>query len=122
MKVTRRKDAPTFPAPSPSKKVTKIMIDPIMGSEHIAMGYTIYPVGEKGSPHVHTCEETILILKGKAKISCNEEAQTIEAGDVVYVSPGEAHTLENVGELELQFIWVYTPPGDERSIRERAKK
>ncbi|MEM2546999.1 MAG: cupin domain-containing protein [Candidatus Bathyarchaeia archaeon] len=122
MIVVRKHEAPTFPAPPPSRKVTKILVDPVIGSKHVAMGFTVYPVGEKGAPHAHTGEETIFILKGKAKISSAQGEHILEAGDLVYVPPNETHILENCGNEELQFIWVYTPPGDEKSIRERAKK
>lgn len=122
MIVVKKDQAPVFPAPPPSGKVTKIMMDPVIGSKYVAMGFTVYPVGEKGAPHAHTGEETIFILKGKARVTSGSEQQILESGDVVYLAPGEVHTLENAGNEELQFIWVYTPPGDERSIRERAKK
>jgi quercetin dioxygenase-like cupin family protein len=98
------------------------MMDPVLGSKHIAMGFTVYPPSEKGSPHAHTGEETIFILKGKARVSNAKEQQIIEPGDVVYLPPNETHTMENAGNEELHFLWVYTPPGDEKSIRQRAKK
>jgi len=122
MIIIRQNNAPTFPAPPPSKKVTKILIDPVLGSKHIAMGLTVYPIGEKGTPHAHSGEETIFILKGKARVSSSGQTYILETGDIVYISPSEMHTIENAGEEILQFIWVYTPPGDEKSIRERAKK
>lgn len=122
MIIVRQKDAPAFPATPPSKKLTKIMMDPVLGSKHVAVGFTTYPVGEKGAPHAHTGEETIFIIKGKAKISSGREEQILEAGDIVHLSPNETHTFANSGEDDLQFLWVYTPPGDEKSIRERAKK
>ncbi|MCC6019257.1 MAG: cupin domain-containing protein [Candidatus Verstraetearchaeota archaeon] len=122
MIIVKKDEAPVFPAPPPSKKVTKILIDPVVGSKHLAMGFTVYPVGEKGAPHAHTGEETIFILRGKAKISGVKGEYILEAGDLVYIPPNETHTLENFGDEELQFIWVYTPPGDEKAIRERAKK
>jgi quercetin dioxygenase-like cupin family protein len=121
MIIVRKEAAPTFPAPLPSGKVTKIMMDPALGSKHVALGFTVYPVGEKGAPHAHTGEETIVILEGKAKVSNMKKQQIIEPGDVVYLSPDETHIMENVGEEELHFLWIYTPPGDEKLIRQRAK-
>jgi quercetin dioxygenase-like cupin family protein len=122
MIVVKKDKAPIFPAPPPSRKVTRILMDPVLGSKHIALGFTVYPVGEKGAPHSHTGEETIFILKGKAKVSSAKKEQTLEAGDLVYLPPKETHTMENSGEEELHFLWVYTPPGDEKSIRQRAKR
>jgi quercetin dioxygenase-like cupin family protein len=122
MIIVRKGDAPIFPAPPPSGKVTRIMMDPVLGSKHVALGFTVYPVGEKGASHFHTGEETIAILKGKAKVSNMKEQQIIEPGDVIYLSPNETHIMENAGEEELNFLWIYTPPGDEKSIRQRARK
>jgi quercetin dioxygenase-like cupin family protein len=119
--IVRKEEAPKFPAPPPSGKVTKIMMDPVLGSKHVALGFTVYPVGEKGAPHLHTGEETIFILEGKAKVSDMKKQQTLEPGDVVYLPPDETHTMENAGESELRFLWIYTPPGDEKTIRQRAK-
>jgi quercetin dioxygenase-like cupin family protein len=121
MIIVRKDGAPTFPAPPPSGKVTKIMMDPVLGSKHVALGFTVYPVGEKGAPHSHTGEETIFILKGKAKVSDMKKQQIIKPGDVIYLPPNETHILENAGEEELHFLWVYTPPGNEKLIRERAR-
>lgn len=121
MIIVRKGDAPIFPAPPPSGKVTKIMMDPVLGSKHLALGLTVYPVGEKGAPHSHTGEETIAILKGKAKVSNMKEQQIIEPGDVIYLPPNETHIMENAGKEELHFLWIYTPPGDEKSIRQRAR-
>ena len=121
MIIVRKEEAPKFPAPPPSGKVTKIMMDPVLGSKHVAVGFTVYPVGEKGAPHLHTGEETIFILEGKAKVSDMKKQQILEPGDVVYLPPDETHTMENAGEGELRFLWIYTPPGDEKTIRQRAK-
>ena len=121
MIIVRKEEAPKFPAPPPYGKVTKIMMDPVLGSKHVALGFTVYPVGEKGAPHLHTGEETIFILEGKAKVSDMKKQQILEPGDVVYLPPDETHAMENAGESELRFLWIYTPPGDEKTIRQRAK-
>ena len=104
MIIVRKEEAPVFPAPPPSGKVTKIMMDPVLGSKDVALGITVYPVGEKGAPHSHTGEETIVILEGKAKVSNAKEQQIIESGDVIYLPPHETHTMENGGEEQLRFL------------------
>ncbi len=121
MIVTKYEEAPKFPAPPPSAKYSKILIDPEIGSKHVAVGIAVYPIGEKGKPHTHTGEETIIIIKGKAKISNGTKKYILNPLDTAYIPPGELHSLENAGNEELMFIWIYTPPGDERKIRARAK-
>jgi len=122
--VTKYNEALVSPAPPPSKKYSKLMIDPVIGSQHLAVGIAHYPPGEKGKPHAHKSEETILIIKGKAKIASLDKNEEYVLGplDLVYVPPGETHTMENVGDEELVFVWIYTPPGEEKDVRARIKK
>lgn len=123
-RVMKFKEAEEFPAPPPSKKVSKILIDPVLGSTNVAIGIVTYPPGEKGSPHAHEdCEEFMLILKGRAKV-VNEDGsfEIAEPLDLIYAPPKTKHSIENAGNEDLVFVWIYSPPGEEKKIRERKSK
>lgn len=124
VKVMKFKEAEEFPAPPPSQKVSKILIDPVLGSMNAAIGVVTYPPGEKGSPHAHeNCEEYMFILKGKAKVVMKDGSYLIaEPYDLIYAPPKVEHALENAGNEDLVFVWIYTPPGEEKKIRERKAK
>jgi len=124
VKVMRFKDAEEFPAPPPSRKVSRILIDPVLGSINAAIGVVTYPPGEKGAMHSHeTTEEYMFILKGKAKVIKEDGSYEIaEPFDLIYAPPGAKHAIENAGETDLVFLWIYVPPGEEKKIRERKAK
>ena len=62
----------------------------------------------KGS-YGHIGRELGIIVKGKAKLTYDSTEYVLEPGDSVSFSAGVPHTLENVGECELEAIWVVTP-------------
>ena len=50
-----------------------------------------------------------IIVKGSAKLTYDSTEYVLEPGDSVSFSAGVPHTLQNVGECELEAIWVVTP-------------
>ena len=62
----------------------------------------------KGS-YGHIGRELGIIVKGKAKLTYDSSEYILEPGDSVSFSAGVPHTLQNVGECELEAIWVVTP-------------
>lgn len=62
----------------------------------------------KGS-YGHIGREIGIILKGKAKLTYENNEYILEEGDSVSFSAGVPHTLENAGDSELQAIWIVTP-------------
>lgn len=63
------------------------------------------PVGNSFNPHYHEdMEEVFIILKGKANIKVNSEEKLIEKGDVVVITTGEVHEMENIGSEAVEYI------------------
>ena len=80
---------------------------------------TIYtPKGSESAPlHKHEGSETIFVTHGKGKFGTKDGFVLAEPGDVIYYQPGEEHYLENVGSQTLEFIWIYSQPGDEDAVK-----
>lgn len=124
VKVFKFREAEEFPAPPPSRKVSRILIDPMLGSTNAAIGVVTYPPGEKGTFHAHeNSEEFMFIISGKAKV-IKEDGSFEIAGpfDLIYAPPKSKHSIENAGDDDLVFLWIYSPPGEEKKIRERKAK
>ena len=62
----------------------------------------------KGS-YGHVGRELGYILQGKVKLSYEKKEYILETGDSVCFSAGFPHILENIGNDEVQAIWVVTP-------------
>ena len=57
----------------------------------------------------HIGYEMGIIIKGKAKLVYDSKEYVLEAGDSVSYSAGAPHVIENVGDTDLEAIWVVTP-------------
>lgn len=62
----------------------------------------------KGS-YGHIGRELGIIVKGTAKLTYDSSEYILKEGDSVSFSAGVPHVLENVGNSELEAIWVVTP-------------
>lgn len=57
--------------------------------------------------HDHTNDfEVYYILNGKGLVNDNGEEVIVEAGDVIYTADGAKHSIENIGDGELDFLAV----------------
>jgi mannose-6-phosphate isomerase-like protein (cupin superfamily) len=59
----------------------------------------------------------MIIVHGKGRFGTKEKSVEVYPGDVLYFDPREEHYLENIGSQTLEFVWVYTKPGDEEPIK-----
>ena len=55
--------------------------------------------------HPHKGElEVYYILSGKALVSDNGEEHVLDAGDSILTKNGSSHSIENVGDVDLEYI------------------
>ena len=110
-------------ASMPHKRRAKILVDKeTVGAKNLALGIALYEPGEKADFHTHDGEETMYILQGQAIITVDGKKCGVKKGMTVYIPPGEQHMLENPGRETLRFLFIFTPPGPERAIRETWKQ
>jgi len=57
----------------------------------------------------HMGQEFGYILKGRAKLIYDGKEYILEEGDSVSYSAASPHTVENVGDCELNAVWVLSP-------------
>ena len=64
--------------------------------------------GSSIGPHTHKGDfETYYILSGKALVTDNDGlGHRLEAGDVMYTRNGESHSIENCGDVNLEYIAI----------------
>lgn len=68
----------------------------------VSIGYANEGVDE---PHVHLClTEIYLVARGTADLRVEQETVRLEAGDVIVVEPGEAHTFLSSSADYLHFV------------------
>ena len=96
----------------------KIILDDKVGSKHLAMGVVFFEPGAKTINHVRDVEEVIFVTKGEATIVTDDAAYTLVEGDTIFIPPGVLHRHENRGNMPLEQVYIFSPQGPERALRD----
>ncbi|AEA33066.1 Cupin 2 conserved barrel domain protein [Hippea maritima DSM 10411] len=73
--------------------------------------YKVVPVGcDSKGEHRHTGEEFGYILKGKLELRVGDQVKVLGPGDSFYFSSTQPHSYKNVGDVDVETIWVVSPP------------
>ncbi|MEM0079425.1 MAG: cupin domain-containing protein [Nitrososphaerota archaeon] len=119
MKVVRFDEPQEYHAPGQELRRVRIFIDEeVLGKKDITVGMSIYAPGMKAPFHTHEGSETMIIIHGRGRFGTREKSVEVGPGDVLYFEPKEEHYLENIGSQTLEFIFIYSKPGDEKPIKE----
>jgi quercetin dioxygenase-like cupin family protein len=115
-RVTRASRTPLLAGPGDA--VTRILVDTASGAAGLSMGWMRIPPGGSTDTHVREVEEAIYIVRGVSRIVFGEEAETLEAGDAIFIAPGTEHRHENAGEEDMEHLWFFAPQGPEQKLAE----
>ena len=68
---------------------------------------SIIPPGCSIGQHTHEGDfETYYILKGRARINDNGTVAELEPGDMTQCGDGHFHSIENIGDVDLEYLAV----------------
>lgn len=71
------------------------------GGELLAFDFTLRPGGAVPIPHVHPAQsERFEVVEGRMRFRAGLRTFVAEAGEVVEIAPGVAHSFANAGEVE----------------------
>ena len=71
---------------------------------------SIPPGGEIGQETHPFTEQTLFFLSGTGEGEFNGSRFSVNAGDVIVVTPGTEHNFTNTGTEDLKLYTVYAPP------------
>jgi quercetin dioxygenase-like cupin family protein len=91
------------------------MITPETGAGMLN-GFTVMPPGTGIPLHFHDCEESVLVLSGRATVEIDGQQHPAGAGDVVWIAPGLHHRFSNAGDSDLRIFWTYASAAATRTI------
>ena len=85
-------------------------VTPSLGANH-SLARIILPPGKSSSLHYHkVTQETYFVLKGEGTLRVNDQQTTMLPGQACWIGPGEAHQIENEGDVDLVFLAFCSPP------------
>lgn len=73
------------------------------------------PVGASTLPHRLNSIEVYYITQGEGRMHIDDESETVQPGDTIYIPPKSRQYIENVGSEELLFICVVSPAWKENN-------
>lgn len=83
-------------------------------------GFLAAGVGVRGR-HVHpNQEERFEVLEGVVRFRVGREKRIARAGEIVVVPPGRPHTLGNVGDSDVRFVFEFRPALNTETFFENA--
>ncbi len=95
----------------PESHVTYELLSPDLDRKmEVVMGRLAPERSTCDVPLTHPGEECIIVLEGSADIELGTEVHRLDKGDSIYYFCSVPHKLMNVGDGDLKFIMVITPP------------
>ena len=99
----------------PARRLTKNLVGGVSPVEckNFSLGYVVLePQGGQVPWHNQEQEEIYMILEGTGEMCLDEERQTVQTGQMVFIPPGSFHQLTNIGDTPLKMMYCYGPAGD----------
>ena len=95
-----------------------IKVDPVMGSDSLALGTQLLPKGS-GIPvhrHLHQ-DEAFYVLEGSGAVTLNDVSHSCERGGTVFIPRNTWHGF-SCPDQKLVLLWIMAPAGLDGFFRE----
>lgn len=70
------------------------------------------PLGQVWEDYVHSVDELVLVLQGTLEVEVGGQTRRLSAGDELFISAHQSHTVRNVGESEARWLYGYRERGE----------
>jgi quercetin dioxygenase-like cupin family protein len=111
MKIFKVDDYLKVDNPTPGKVYRQEILTQDHRANELGGIFGIIVARSKGDYHYHNQRESLLlIISGEAVEYVEGKEHAIKAGDVIFVPPGEKHTIVNRSDNDLRFLEFFTHP------------
>jgi len=88
-----------------------------VGSREMLNGITTLDPGAAVPLHTHNCEESVLVLSGRARAHIDGVETDVRPGDTSWIPAGVPHFFRNVSDSEpMSIFWTYASIDATRTI------
>lgn len=77
------------------------------GATEFLTGITEFDPGASLAPHFHNCQESVIVLEGRAIFEASGESCAMDQHSATLVPTGTVHRFENPGPGRLRILFVY---------------
>jgi len=73
---------------------------------HVQMlNWAVLPIGSAFQRHYHEdMQEVFVLVRGSAEMRCGANTISMKPGDAVFVDALEHHSMQNTGEIDVEYI------------------
>lgn len=87
------------------------------GATGFTSGYTLFPPLGEVERHSHNCDESIVILEGRAVASIAGVDYELRPGDATFIPAGVPHFFRNMSATEgMKILWTYASVDPDRTL------
>jgi quercetin dioxygenase-like cupin family protein len=93
------------------------LVTALTGSKQMLNGITTLEPGAAVPEHYHNCEESVLVLSGKARAHIDGVDRDVAPGEVSWIPEGVPHFFRNVSDDEpMSIFWTYASIDATRTV------
>jgi mannose-6-phosphate isomerase-like protein (cupin superfamily) len=85
------------------------MVDQTNGSVHMGVGINLLESSGVIAPHLHSFEESFIILEGEVIAQIGDSAHRLSEGDYALISTGVKHAFRNTGNGPARWLEMQSP-------------
>lgn len=74
-----------------------------------SLAVAVVKPGQSTRPHKLTSSEAYYLLSGMGRMHVGDEAESVHAGNAVYIPAGSVQWIENTGRIDLAFLCIVDP-------------
>ncbi|KXJ31638.1 MULTISPECIES: cupin domain-containing protein [Pseudomonas] len=90
-----------------------------LGARTFINGYTEFQGGAQIPFHFHNCEESVMLVEGRAIFDIDGQEFALAPQDVTYIPAGVPHRFRNASATEpMKILWIYGSADATRTLVE----
>ncbi|MET0383909.1 MAG: cupin domain-containing protein [Burkholderiaceae bacterium] len=96
---------------------TTPLVSPAVGTTSFITGYTTFGGGAEIPFHSHDCQESVVLMEGRAMLDVDGSCHELKAHDATFIPPNVAHRFRNLSATEpMKILWIYATPDATRTL------
>jgi len=92
-----------------------------VAGDQLAVTWVDVEVGGRQIPHNHPEVQVYIIVAGRGRMQVGDEQKEVSAGELIYVSSGWMHGIENIDEGILSYVSAANPAFDYTEAYDRGQ-
>jgi len=98
---------------------TTPLINKEVGTQSFITGYTSFEGGAVIPFHSHNCQESVVLMEGRAIMDIDGLEYELKPHDVTFIPPNVSHRFRNVSKTEpMKILWIYENTSATRTLTE----